>query len=69
MIARNNIGPIPAPLVNIIAATAIIVVVCFYASGLNDPRIDPAAMSSDATAARLQPLAHADVAVPGNVKH
>lgn len=56
---------LPAPLLRILIAVVPIVVVCYFASGLRDLRAQPGAMTPEAIAARLQPVAHIDaVAAP-----
>jgi cytochrome c5 len=53
---------LPAPLRRILVATVPIVIVCFFASGLHDQHAAASAMTPEAIAARLQPVAHLELA-------
>lgn len=62
-------NPANAKLLRIAAMSVAVLVVCFFVSGLQDQRIDPLQMTASAVAARLQPVAHADVGIPPQAKN
>jgi hypothetical protein len=69
MTESRSMNPARAKLLGIALVSVPILVVCYFVSGLQDQRADPRQMTTGAIAARLQPVAHADVGIAPQAKN
>jgi hypothetical protein len=59
---NNPFNPLPSALKRILGASAAILAICFYVSGLQEPHATPGAMSLSAVSERVQPVSHVELA-------